>query len=73
MYTIIMIRDFPLLPIGFRGLYILSESSPSIDGAIMALKEEVKLRGGKYGGCVCLEGEGNVVYSLSQDGHPLEN
>lgn len=48
MLTVVMIRDFPDLPIGWRGSYILKRFRRA-DRAIMAAKAEILRTGRKYG------------------------
>jgi len=48
MITVIMIRDFPDLPIGWRGSYILGQWANAEIAQKQAIKEVAK-RGGKYG------------------------
>lgn len=50
MYIIIAIRDYPDLPIGWRGSYLVGQSD-NINEAREMAREEVQQRGGKYG-CV---------------------
>jgi len=51
MITVIMIRDFPDFPIGWRGSYILLRSNDR-SKCEEAAKIEVKIRGGKYGAVI---------------------
>lgn len=57
MYIVIAIRDFPTFPLRWRGSYFVAQRE-TIELAKDAAKEEVRLRGGKYG---C------VIYRANQD------
>jgi len=49
MYRIIAIRDFPRLPCGFRGSYVIPEVCSTIEEARAIAEEERIMRGKKYG------------------------
>ena len=65
-YTIMMIRDFPEFLIGWQGMYMLGDFD-DINEAKAALKSEIKLRGGKYGGIIIEDNK--EVWALDNKGN----
>ena len=59
MTTVIMIRDFPDFPIGWRGSYILGSFQTPENAQKRAIKE-VEKRGGKYG-AVLFDGKDEIL------------
>lgn len=65
-YTIMMIRDFPEFLIGWQGMYMLGDFD-GINEAKAALKSEIELRGGKYGGIIIEDNK--EVWALDNKGN----
>ena len=72
-YTVILIRDFPEFLIGWQGMYILGHFSYK-EYAEAALKSEIKLRGGKYGGILIEDilGTHKEIMAISNFGDELK-
>lgn len=67
-FITLAILDFPDLPIGWRGSYIVGYA-PSKDEAVEMAMIEIDSRGGKYG-CIVYDMEtGSAVSELSRRQH----
>ena len=56
-FTVVMVRDFPDFPGGWRGSYVLTPKMDTLPKSIMLAEIEIAARGGKYGAVIYLDEE----------------
>lgn len=64
-FIVIAIRDYPTMPIGWRGSYFVGFAQ-TLDVALEIAHEEVVSRGGKYGCVIFNTNTGNQVGDPAQ-------
>lgn len=69
-YTVLMIRDYPEFDDGWQGCYILGDFYDLLS-AKNSLMNEIKYRGGKYGGMVLGDGH-KLVFEVDKWSEVIE-